>query len=207
MEKRTYENFTDEELIKQIQSANEKAEEELFFRYKDLVVKIARSYYIVGGELEDLIQEGMIGFYRALKAYDISRNEAKFKTFAITCIKHQIQAAITKANSKKNQTLSQAISFQTFTKNTNGVDDIMPLALILENTPADKIIDKENFEDLKKIITQTLSKLELNVLKLYLQGYSYREMATILKRSEKSIDNCLSRIKNKLRDKIDKMKK
>ncbi len=199
MEKKTYENITDEELIKQMQSGDEKAEEELFFRYKDLVMKIARGYYIVGGELEDLIQEGMIGFYRALKAYDTTRKDAKFKTFAITCIKHQIQAAITKANSKRNQTLSRAISFQSFNENIDSVEDFLPLNLIVSDSPADKIIDKENYENLKILIRKTLSQLEFNVLKFYLQGYSYREMAKILNITEKSIDNCLSRIKSKLR--------
>ncbi len=191
--------MTDEELIEKAKNGDEAAETELFERYKDLVVKISRSYFIVGGDLEDLIQEGMLGLYKALKGFN-PKKDASFKTFAIICIKHQIQTAIKRASADKNKPLSQAVSFQDFSE--NDTLDILPVALVLESTPAERAIDKENFENLKKTIIQSLSKLELKVLKLYLQGYSYKEISTQLNITSKSIDNSLSRIKSKLKERL-----
>ncbi len=196
--------YTDEELITLIQNGDESAETELFSRYKDLVVKIARGYFIVGGDLEDLVQEGMIGLYKAIKGFS-DEKEASFKTFAVLCIKHQIQTAIKHANTNKNKPLSSAVSFQSFTENGMSENlDFLPIALVLEDTPEEKIIDKENFKSLNKKIKSHLSPLEFKVLKLYLQGYSYREISTALEVSSKSIDNSLSRIKTKLRAKLNK---
>lgn len=194
--------LTDEELIKKIKIGDEMAETELFSRYKDLVVKIARGYFIVGGDLEDLVQEGMIGLYKAIKGFS-DEKEASFKTFAVLCIKHQIQTAIKHANTNKNKPLSSAVSFQSFTENGTSENlDFLPIALILEDTPEEKIIDKENFKSLNEKIKSHLSPLEFKVLKLYLQGYSYKEISSVLAVSSKSIDNSLSRIKTKLKSKL-----
>ncbi len=193
----------DEELIKKIKLGDETAENELFARYKDLVVKIARGYFIVGGDLEDLVQEGMIGLYKAIKGYSDDK-EATFKTFAVLCVKHQIQTAIKKANTNKNKPLSSAVSFQSFTENGTSENlDFLPISLVLQGTPEEKAIDKENFKNLNEQIKSHLSPLEFKVLKLYLQGYSYKEISSVLKVSHKSIDNSLSRIKTKLRTKLD----
>lgn len=194
--------LTDEELIKKIKIGDESAETELFSRYKDLVVKIARGYFIVGGDLEDLVQEGMIGLYKAIKGFS-DEKEASFKTFAVLCIKHQIQTAIKHANTNKNKPLSSAVSFQSFTENGTSENlDFLPIALVLEDTPEEKIIDKENFKSLNEKIKSLLSPLEFKVLKLYLQGYSYKEISSVLAVSSKSIDNSLSRIKTKLKSKL-----
>lgn len=196
---------TDEELLEKIKKGDEKAENELLSRYKYLVVKISRGYFIVGGDLEDLVQEGMIGLYKAIKAYT-NEKEASFKTFAVLCIKHQIQTAIKMANTNKNKPLSSAVSFQSFTENSaNESLDYLPIELVLEDTPAEKVINKENFNLLKEKIKSTLSPLELKVLNLYLQGYSYKEISSTLNVSSKSIDNSLSRIKSKLKNKLDKV--
>lgn len=195
--------LTDEELLVKIKNGDDLAENELFDRYKDLVVKISRGYFIVGGDIEDLIQEGMIGLYKAIKGYNGHR-ETSFKTFALICIKHQIQTAIKRANTNKNKPLSSAISFQSFTNGTsNETLDFLPMELILDTTPAEKVIDKENYQLLKKEIKTLLSPLEYDVLKYYLQGYSYKEIANNLNITEKSIDNSLSRIKTKLRTKLE----
>ena len=136
--------YTDEELITLIQNGDESAETELFSRYKDLVVKIARGYFIVGGDLEDLVQEGMIGLYKAIKGFS-DEKEASFKTFAVLCIKHQIQTAIKHANTNKNKPLSSAVSFQSFTENGMSENlDFLPIALVLEDTPEEKIIDRKS---------------------------------------------------------------
>ncbi len=193
--------MTDEELLHKIKNGDETAENELFDRYKDLVVKISRGYFLVGGDLEDLVQEGMFGLFKAIKAYS-PHKEASFKTFAILCIKRQIQTAIRKSTSAKNKPLSTAVSLQSFSQNENESLDFLPIELVLETTPAEKVIDKENFEDIQNIIKKNLSQKEISVLKLYLQGFSYKEISTTLNLSQKSIDNCLFRIKNKLREKI-----
>ena len=193
--------LTDEELIEKIKQGDDRAENEIFLRYKDLVTKICRGYFIVGGDLEDLIQEGMIGLYKAIKGYS-SHKETTFKTFAVLCIKHQIQSAIRKANTNKNKPLSSAVSLQSFSNVENESLDYLPIELVLDTTPAEKVIDKENFDALKKMITSTLSPFEFKVLSLYLQGYSYKEISSELSINSKSIDNCLTRIKTKLRTKL-----
>jgi len=200
-------NLTDEELLVKIKNGEDLAENELFDRYKDLVVKISRGYFIVGGDIEDLVQEGMIGLYKAIKGYN-GHKETSFKTFALLCIKHQIQTAIKRANTNKNKPLSSAVSLQSFTSgNSNETLDFLPMELVLDTTPAEKIIDKENYQNLKKEIKKILSPLEYDVLKFYLQGFSYKEIAKNLNITEKSIDNSLSRIKTKLRAKLTKKSK
>ena len=195
--------ISDEELIKKTKNGEESAENLLFSRYKDLVVKIARGYFIVGGDLEDLVQEGMIGLYKAVKNFS-DEKEASFKTFAVLCIKHQIQTAIKAANTNKNKPLSSADSFQSFTENGTSENlDFLPIDLVLDSTPEEKIIDKENFKNLNEKIKSHLSPLEFKVLKLYLQGYSYKEISASLNVTSKSIDNSLSRIKSKLRSKLE----
>ncbi len=191
--------MTDEELIEKAKNGDDLAENELFERYKDIVVKISRGYFIVGGDLEDLIQEGMLGLYKAVKNFN-TQKDTSFKTFAILCIKHQIQTAIKQSLANKNKPLSQAVSIQSFSD--NDTLDILPIELVLETTPAERIINKEDFERLKKTIISNLSKLELQVLRLYLQGYSYKEISSQLGITQKSIDNSLSRIKTKLREKL-----
>lgn len=194
--------MTDEELITLSKNGNEGAENELLEKYKDLVVKISRSYFIIGGELEDIVQEGMIGLYKAIKNYDSSKS-ASFKTFAIMCVKHQIQTAIKKANTKKNMTLSNSVSLQSFSEK-NDEEDFLPMNLIFQVSPDEKVISRENYKDLILKIKNILSKKEYEVLKFYLRGYSYKEIAKILGLNEKSIDNSLSRIKNKIKNlKID----
>ena len=195
--------ISDEELKKKTKNGEESAENLLFSRYKDLVVKIARGYFIVGGDLEDLVQEGMIGLYKAVKNFS-DEKEASFKTFAVLCIKHQIQTAIKAANTNKNKPLSSAVSFQSFTENGTSENlDFLPIDLVLDSTPEEKIIDKENFKNLNEKIKSHLSPLEFKVLKLYLQGYSYKEISASLNVTSKSIDNSLSRIKSKLRSKLE----
>lgn len=189
--------MTDEELVSLSRNGSEKAENELLERYKDTVMKISRGYFIIGGELEDIVQEGMIGLYKAIKNFKTDKN-ATFKTFAITCIKHQIQTAIKKANTKKNLPLSNSVSLQSFSENEE--EEFLPVNLIFQVSPDEKIIGRENYKDLIETIKQTLSKKEFEVLKYYLRGYSYKEIAEFLGLNQKSIDNSLSRIKNKLKN-------
>ena len=187
----------DETLANKANLGDEKAENEILERYKGLVVKIARSYFILGGEMEDIVQEGMIGLYKALKGYDKKKN-ASFKTFATMCIKHQIQSAIKVANAKKNSPLSNSVSLQSFSENSDD-EDFLPVSLIFQISPDEKVINKENYQNLLENIKKMLSDKEFQVLKYYLKGYTYKEISNILGTSEKSIDNSLSRIKSKLK--------
>lgn len=193
---------SDEDFLRKIKNGDENAEIELISRYKDLVVKISRCYFIAGGDIEDIIQEGMIGLYKAIKNYNFKK-ETSFKTFAVICIKHQIQTAIKSSNANKNKALSSAVSFQDFseTGNSDGFE-YLPVDLIIEHSPEDEAIDNEEYEQLKAKIKNTLSPLEYKVLTYYLQGYAYKEISSALGVTEKSIDNSLSRIKSKLKQKI-----
>ena len=190
--------MTDEELSIKAQSGDENALGDLLQSYKSLVNKIARSYFLLGGEIEDIVQEGMIGLYKAIKNYSIGKN-ASFKTFATTCIKHQIQTAVKMASSEKNKVLSTALPIAERVsheeEDEEEVEIIIPSSL---PSPDDRVLERESFNEIKKAITKTLSPLELKILSLYLKGYSYNEISNIANLSKKSIDNGLSRIKNKL---------
>ncbi len=190
----------DETLLQKANMGDENAENTLLERYKSLVVKIARGYFILGGEMEDIVQEGMIGLYKAIKGYNKSKNTT-FKTFATMCIKHQIQSAIKKANTKKNSPLTNSVSLQSFSENSDD-DDFLPVNLIFQVSPDEKIINKERYKRLLEEIRKMLSEKEMQVLRLYLKGYTYKEIGEILKMPYKSIDNSLSRIKAKLKEKI-----
>ena len=188
--------MTDEKLSTMAQSGDKNAVNELLTRYKSLINKISRSYLLVGGDIEDIIQEGMIGLYKAIMNYNSEKN-ASFKTFASTCIKNQIQSAIRVASSEKNKVLSTAMSFQD--QNTDEDDEEMEIMLPSTiPSPDDKVLERENVKEIFQVIKESLSELEQKVLVLYLKGYNYNEISEKMNISKKSIDNALSRIKNKL---------
>lgn len=191
-------NITDEELAIQAKMGNQDAMSELFARYKNLVNKLSRSFFLAGGDVEDLIQEGMIGLYKAIQNYSADKN-ASFKTFATLCVKHQIQTAIKIASAEKNKILSSALPIAEQTDFDDDDDSdgeiIIPSS---QPSPDTQVIEKENQKELLNKINKTLSEMERKVLSLYLQGYSYNEIANLSKISKKSIDNALTRIKNKL---------
>ncbi len=195
------ENLTDEELIDLAKNGNELALDFLLDKYKLLASKIARSYFLVGAEYEDLLQEAMIGLYKAYIGYD-KTNKASFSTFATTCITRNVQTAVKTANRKKNQILNNSISLtnQGGVKKQNEDDDEITLIIPSNSlSPDEKLIESEKLQIIKQKIKQCLSKFELDVLVLYLQGYSYTQIAQKLNLTNKSIDNALSRIRHKLR--------
>lgn len=189
--------MTDEELSLKAQEGDESSIDILLSKYKSLVNKIARSYFLTGGDIEDIAQEGMIGLYKAIIHFNQQKN-ASFKTFASTCIKHQIQSAIRIASSEKNKVLSSAIPLIDQTDNDEDEElKELPIPSDLPS-PDDKLIEKEKLQEIKQKIYQKLTPLELKVLSLYLKGYSYNEISQIENINKKSIDNALSRIKTKL---------
>ena len=189
---------TDETLVLLAKQGDDEAMAELFARYKSLVNKLSRTYFLAGGDVEDLIQEGMIGLYKAIQNYK-NKKKASFKTFATICIKHQIQTAVKIANAEKNKVLSSALSIGEQSdfddENDSSADIILPSQM---PSPDSQVIERENQEELLSLVNEVLSLRERQVLGQYLQGYSYNEIASNLGESKKSIDNALTRIKNKL---------
>ena len=186
-----------EELIEKAQNGDENAIEKLLSNYKPLVNKIARSYFLTGGDIEDLVQEGMIGLYKAIKTFKKGKT-ASFMTYAGTCVKNQIQTAVRIASSEKNMVLSTALpidSKESFDDEEEEIEIVLPSPL---PKPDEKIENKENFAQITKQIVKSLSQLELKILISYLKGYNYSEIAQQNNISKKSVDNALSRIKNKL---------
>jgi len=189
---------TDENLALKAQENDYESELELFARYKNTINKISRSFFLVGGDTEDLIQEGMIGLYKAIKYYSLNKN-ATFSTFASLCIKRQIQNAIKHAGSKKSSPLSSALPLAEVINldedEDAGVGLILPSKELL---PDAQMISEENMKEIKEQIKKNLSPLEYRILTKYLAGKNYTEIAEQLGTNKKSVDNALSRIKTKL---------
>ena len=198
--KEQYLRLTDEELIRKLETGEEEVMDFLLDKYKPLVKKRARTLYLIGGENDDLIQEGMIALYKAIREYEPSR-ESSFSAFAARCIEHQLYNVIKGANRLKNSPLNSYISLYTPAENGETTsretlaDTLQPSELI---NPEDILIDQENVSALERAIEQELSSFERSVVHLYVEGHNYQQIAGILKKSAKSVDNALQRAKKKL---------
>lgn len=157
----------------------------LMTNYKNLVIKIARKYFIIGADLNDVVQEGMIGLFNAFSKFDLNKN-VQFKTFATICINRQIISAIKKAYKHAGNDLIDDINLSEIYQNEHII------------SPEDDFIENENFKVLKNEITQKLSKQENLILNEFLQNLTYEEIANKLNISKKSVDNALTRIRTKL---------
>lgn len=193
-----FEGCSDETLIDIYRVGNEAAIEVLFERYKNLVKKKAKAMYLAGGDSDDLIQEGMIGLYKAVRDFDESR-EASFKTFASMCINRQLITAVAASNRKKNMPLNTYVSFDlpAYTDEDNEMLLVDVLKPETEQNPEKLLIDREYTEDFKEKLFESLSNFEKQVLKLYIEDKDYREIAHIMNKTPKSIDNALQRIRSK----------
>ena len=202
-----YESLPDEELIIALRDGDSKAIDIIIERYKELVRLKAGSMFILGADKEDLIQEGMIGLFKAVRDYDAGR-DASFATFADLCVSRQMYKAVEAGNRKKNAPLNSYISIYENDDDTNGPGDgISILERILTETgksAEDVVIDREQTENLEQKIYDSLSDFERQVLNLRLTGLEYTDIARILGRDAKSTDNALSRIKVKVRKIIEK---
>ena len=187
----------DEELVMLAHEGNPEAVDFLMEKYKPLVRKKARALFLIGGENDDLIQEGMIGLFKAIRDYREER-ETSFFHFAELCITRQIYSAIEASNRKKHAPLNSYVSFYSEVS-----EEGQPLAEYLESersdNPEQRMIDQENFELFLKKVRQSLSKMECEVLDDYLSGLNYQQIAEKMKKSPKAIDNALQRIKTKIR--------
>ncbi|MBE5881804.1 MAG: sigma-70 family RNA polymerase sigma factor [Lachnospiraceae bacterium] len=173
----------------------------LMDKYKNLVRSRAKSMYILGADTEDLIQEGMIGLFKAVRDYDFGR-DAGFYTFAELCISRQIYTAVQASGRKKHMPLNTYISFYSKVADTGQEGAQLELSSVLESeqkNPEEALIDQENVEELEQIIQSQLSTLERQVIDLYLTEMGTVEISKILGIDEKSADNALQRAKNKIR--------
>lgn len=192
--------YTDEEIIILLRNGNTDATEYLLKKYAPLVKKSIRTLYLIGADTEDLIQEGMIGLFKAIQNYHADNN-ASFYTFAKICIDRQIYSAIKASNRKKHSPLNSYISFYSHV----GEDDaklIDNLEAGTNSNPERVILDKETTSALEKLLMEQLSSLEKEVLHLYLEGKSYAEIANSLGKSIKSIDNAVQRIREKVKKSV-----
>lgn len=199
-----YGQFTDEELIVRLRDGEEKITDYIMDKYKNLVRSKAGSMYILGADRDDLIQEGMIGLFKAIRDYDIGR-DASFFTFADLCVSRQMYTAVQAAGRQKHAPLNSYISLYAGMGEQSDSEDMELIQSLMskeERNPEDLLIDKENVELLEKIIERELSSFEKQVLDLYITGMKYTQIAKVLGKDEKSTDNALQRIKGKLKKHI-----
>ena len=194
-----YTNISYEELVTLVQTQNDIMALDYLINYKckSLIRKKTRGYFIFGADKEDVIQEGMVGLYKAIRDYNPEK-EASFLSFAELCINRQIISAIKTASRKKHSPLNTSISID---KPVGTEDDnyaYINLLSLSGGNPEDEIIAKENLKILKREILKSLSNMEQQVLGYYLRGRSYTQIANLMNKEEKSIDNALQRIKKKV---------
>lgn len=207
---RDLEELSENEIILIAQNRNDEAMTYLMEKYKGLVRQKVRTLFLIGGDKDDLVQEGMIGLYKAICDYSPDK-EASFKTFADLCISRQVYTAIKTSNRMKNQPLNSYISiYSSAYSDENALADgdfiIDQEIRASQLNPEEIIIDRENVSRIEKNLFAYLSKMETKVLELYLDGMTYQEIASYMAKSPKSIDNALQRIKSKLQKQIDSKK-
>ena len=201
MQRNRYEMLTDEKLIEELRGGDSAITDFIMNKYKPMVRKKARAMFLLGGENEDLIQEGMIGLFKAVRDYDCGR-DASFYTFADLCISRQMYTAVQASKRLKHSPLNSYVSL--YERSSEGTDNeeknlIEALAARTQMSPEELFLDKERVEDLERAIETELSSFEKQVLDLYLTGMSYTQIAKVLGRDEKSTDNALQRLKSKIR--------
>lgn len=194
-----FNSFTDEEAVKLARLGDDHAGNLLIERYRDLVHLKVRPYFLIGADREDIVQEGMIGLYKAVRDYREQR-EASFKAFAELCITRQVITAVKTATRQKHAPLNKYISLNNPVSEENEPDrvimDFIPSTGTLD--PAELVISGEEADSMKSEFGSMLSSFEADVLRLYIQGRSYQQIAADLDRHVKSIDNALQRIKRKV---------
>ena len=189
---------TDEELVVKAWDGDDEALETLLQRYRNFVRMKARSYFLVGADREDVVQEGMIGLYKAIRDYSLER-EASFRGFAELCITRQIITAIKTATRQKHAPLNSYVSLYLPAYSDDEPDhEIVEQFASGSVDPAESVVSSAELAVLEEYFGEILSDLEAEVLQRYIEGQSYQEIAEELDRHVKSIDNALQRIKRKL---------
>ena len=203
--KEMYKDFSDEELIARYMDGDSAVVDYLMDKYKYLVRIQAGNMFLLGADHEDLLQEGMIGLFKAVRDYDPGR-DASFLTFAKLCISRQIFTAVEASNRHKHAPLNSytSLSAEDSEQYKEARERLIKMTAI--ESPEEMMIDRENMEQLEEMLREELSPLEKQVLDLYFIGMSTREIAAILGRTEKATDNALQRLKGKLKKVFNKEK-
>ncbi len=194
---KSYQALTDEQLIQKLRDGDEKVMDYILNKYKPFVRKKANAMYLIGGETDDLIQEGMIGLFKAIRDYKEER-EASFFHFAELCVTRQLYSAVEASNRKKHAPLNFYISFSA-TEGEEGATLEDMLGTDSLSNPEELVISQENQRIFLDRLRRKLSSFEQEVLDLYLSGMNYQQIAEQMKKCPKSIDNALQRIKGKIR--------
>lgn len=188
---------SDEKLVESVRLGNERAIEMLLLRYRHYARAKARTYFLAGADKEDIVQEGMIGLYKAIRDFEPHRSNA-FRAFAELCITRQIITAIKNATRQKHIPLNSYVSLAKAAseEGSTTIGESLPAERLSD--PAEVVISAEELAGLRSSLDEILSELETEVLSMYMEGKSYQEIADGLGRHVKSIDNALQRIKRKL---------
>ena len=192
-----YEQMTDEQLIEKLRKGDRDIMDYIMEKYKNLVRKEANAMYLLGGENDDLIQEGMIGLFKAVQDYNVHQ-ETSFYSFAKLCITRQMYSAIEASKRKKHSPLNSYISFYETSEEQGSLIETM--AAGQESNPEELLVSREYAQLLEMKLEESLSALENRVLYLHLLGTDYKTIARLLDKSPKTIDNALQRIKGKQRE-------
>lgn len=200
LENKDYDNVKDEDLIEIIKSGDKQAFEYLINKYKELVNMKVSKYYIVGAERDDIVQEGLIGLFKAIKSYKPDQQNS-FKSFANMCIERQLITAIKTSNRQKHMPLNSYLSLNISAYDEEEGESDTTLMDVFNTTliedPLDTITKKEYMQDIEKTIDKSLSDFEKKVLNKYINGKSYIQIAEDLDAPVKSIDNAIQRIRKK----------
>ncbi len=193
-----YLDLADETIIESAKKDDREALEYLIYKYKNFVKMKARPYYLIGGDKEDIIQEGMIGLFKAIRDFN-EEKDTTFKHFADICITRQMITAIKTATRQKHIPLNSYISFNKPLYDKTSERTLEEVVASMNNfDPEELIIGREEFLRIEKRVNETLSDLELEVFRSYVAGLSYQEIADEMDRHIKSVDNALQRVKKKL---------
>jgi len=193
------EELSDEALVSRARAGDDVSLAELLGRYRGFARSKARSYFLVGADREDIVQEAMIGLYKAIRDFD-DDHETSFRGFAEMCVTRQVISAIKAATRHKHGPLNTYVSLGRPVGNDEDGQRVLADTIMLPSSqdPAELVISAERIRQLQRHLDQVLSDLEVDVLRLYVEGKSYTEIAEVLQRHVKSIDNALQRIKRKL---------
>lgn len=183
---------TDEDLVARYQNGDRQALDELMLRHSGLVRSCARGFFLVGGETEDLIQEGMIGLYHAIQDYKKSEDSSSFKNFAYLCVSRRIIDAVRSATNKKNASAQYFLSALPYETVGSGL------------SPEDMLILSDERKEFRQKMSKTLSDFEFKVTTMYVEGMSSREICDATGKTAKSVDNALQRSKRKLQQLLKK---
>lgn len=199
-----YKKMTDEQLIRKLREGETGIIDYLMEKYKNLVRKEANAMYLLGGETDDLIQEGMIGLFKAVQDYDL-KQDASFSSFARLCVTRQLYSAIEASKRKKHSPLNSYISLYEKEDGQSSLIDTMEAEK--ETNPEELMVSQERARRIEEKLEQELSDLEKRVLYLHLLGTDYKKIANLLDRSPKTVDNALQRIKGKTQKILEKENK